>query len=273
MYHLKNAQLDVSILDPVADQIRLGSRYCSGGYIYQVTDSALGALCSGPAYPAEFPPVFDGQGLPEAFRDGLGPGGDDAVILAIGVGLVTRKAREVKQYCQWQVTQAANMIQMKTTQVHLDWSLELTRTVTLENRTVKSETRLKNTGRGEMPFRWFPHPFFPLTPNGECCKFSVPVSFPENPGYTWAPSGFIARKLENWENSPRGFFQGLNFEPQGKITVVQRHPTLGLVVATCNYCVTSLPIWGNRNTFSFEPYYESAVWFGQELVWDITYDF
>ena len=67
MYSLKNESLEVSILDPLADQQRFGTRYCTGGYIFQVVDPKLGDLLSGPTYPDSFN-VFDGQGIPDAFN-------------------------------------------------------------------------------------------------------------------------------------------------------------------------------------------------------------
>ncbi len=54
---------------------------------------------------------------------------------------------------------------------------------------------------------------------------------------------------------------------------LQRHPTLGLVVATCSYTPSYFPIWGNRNTFSFEPYLARTVAPGAESTWSIVYDF
>ncbi|MFH1084355.1 MAG: hypothetical protein V1772_01145, partial [Chloroflexota bacterium] len=178
----------------------------------------------------------------------------------------------VREYCVWQVTKAPGRIEMSTTQALGDYALELVRVVTLAGRTVASTTTLRNKTRGELPFRWFPHPFYPLTADGELCRFSVPVSFPENPGYQWAPSGYIARKLEGWDTA-RGHFQGLTYVATGKVQVAQRHPILGLTLATCDYTPTSIPIWGNRNTFSFEPYYERSLWPGQEATWGMIYDF
>src|SRR5688572_33055732 len=67
MYTLANHALEVSILDPIADQGRFGPRYCTGGYIYQVADNKLGDLMSGPTYPDKFN-WFDGQGIPDAFH-------------------------------------------------------------------------------------------------------------------------------------------------------------------------------------------------------------
>jgi len=71
MFLLTNPELTVSILDPVADVARLGSRYVTGGYIWQVTDSQAGELLSGPEYPRE-PNSFDGQGAPDFFIRALG---------------------------------------------------------------------------------------------------------------------------------------------------------------------------------------------------------
>ena len=92
MYTLKNTQLTVSILDPIADLPRLGSRYCSGGYIYQVTDSEKGELLAGPHYPDPNPVPFDGQGAPDMFFTPLSSGevplGGEAG--CIGVGKVRR---------------------------------------------------------------------------------------------------------------------------------------------------------------------------------------
>ena len=92
MYTLESAELTVSILDPVVDQIRLGSRYCVGGYIYQVTDFDQGELLTGPQYPDPYPDTFDGQGAPDMFLTPLGAEdasvGEDVGI--IGVGRVRR---------------------------------------------------------------------------------------------------------------------------------------------------------------------------------------
>src|SRR4026208_1564929 len=67
MYTLTSEFLEVSILDPLADQERFGTRYCTGGYIFQIMDRRHGALLSGPTYPDSFN-WFDGQGIPDAFN-------------------------------------------------------------------------------------------------------------------------------------------------------------------------------------------------------------
>src|SRR3954463_13649811 len=94
MFHLENAGLRVSVLDPVADRPRMGTRYCMGGYIWQVRDGSKGDLFSGPQFPNPEPPVFDGQGLPEVFEIALGAStakvGED--VWVIGVGRVKRES-------------------------------------------------------------------------------------------------------------------------------------------------------------------------------------
>jgi len=96
MYTLSGETLEVAILDPVADQERFGVRYCTGGYIFQVTDRSHGPLLTGPTYPHSFN-WFDGQGIPDAFN--LGPlleqpdSGPNALI--IGIGECDLQARQV----------------------------------------------------------------------------------------------------------------------------------------------------------------------------------
>jgi len=275
MLALRNTQLEVAILDPAQDQVRLGARYCTGGYIYQVTDPVHGPLLTGPAYPDEYPPVCDGQGLPEAFATPLTPTKGDPTqgeaVLVLGVGLVDRKSGQVQQFCSWTVSQEPGMVAMETTQEFMNWALQMTRVVRLENRTLSSETRVKNTGQGEILIRWYPHPFFPLNENGECCKLSIPVTIPEHSAYALRADGFIVRKLERpWDS---GHYQPLGFTVGEKLWALERHPKTGLVGVSYDFSPVFMPIWGNCNTFSFEPSLEQTVVTGQEARWSITYDF
>lgn len=289
MLTLANDQLVVSVLDPVADRSRLGSRYCTGGYVYGVADRRLGVITSGPGYPSEeFPPVFDGQGLPEAFPSQLWVGKDPnasrrdlptpgTTMLVVGVGLVTAPAPEklrempVDEFCEWKISQSGSTLRMETTQAYAGWQFELSRKLRLLNRTLVSETRLVNTGHDEVPFSWFPHPFFP-NPNGECCKFNRKLTISENPGYELLPSGFVGIKTDHpWDR--RGHVLILEHEGNAPLVTLQRHPTLGLLAATCSYVPDFFVIWGNCNTFSFEPYLTETVAPGAEATWSITYDF
>lgn len=288
MLNLANDQLDVSILHPVEDRDRLGSRYCTGGYIYTVSDRRLGVVTSGPGYPTEErPPLFDGQGLPEAFPSPLWEGmdlsspswqppeGTAALVLGVGMVTITAPARirmmPVDAFCEWTLHQSPAAVRMETSQSHAGWSVALSREVTLLDRTLVSVTRLANVGRDSIPFRWFPHPFFPLV-GGACCRFNLPVSFPENPGYEMLPSGWVGTKTDHeWDRV--GHFQALRYAPGDRLVALQRHPRLGIVAATCSYTPTYFPIWGNRNTFSFEPYLSGTIGPGAEQTWSITYDF
>ncbi len=273
MLSVKNDQLEVAVLDPVADQQRFGTRYSTGGYIFQIEDTQLGPLLSGPTYPDSFN-VFDGQGMPDAFN--LSPlrerdNADDKALI-IGIGLCDLEADEVDEFCTWHIEQTDVAIRMRTEQTLGNFSLVLEREITLYGRTVRSAIRLANVGRQPIPLRWFPHPFFPqLTDGDELCRFNFPVRFPANDGFAMADSGFIARK--NWPGWSPGYYQALDHEAATPLVIFQKHPKLGLVAATCSYIPTFFPIWGNANTFSWEPFLERSIAGGQELNWFIDYEF
>lgn len=271
MYTLKSESLEVSILDPVADQERFGVRYCTGGYIFQITDEKHGPLLAGPTYPHDFN-WFDGQGIPDAFN--LGPLRDPSApsnsALIIGVGMCDLEQNKVTEFCQWDVQQDATAITMRTTQKSDRYALELERTVTLHHRTVRSDTRLKNTGSYPIQVRWFPHPFYPYPDGDELCRFNVPVTIPENPSYVLGASGFVERKGWPWDD---GRFQSLDHASDTKLVIIQKHPLLGLIGATCSYIPSFFPIWGNQHTFSWEPYLERTLGMGLEMAWSIDYDF
>lgn len=271
MYTLSNGSLEVAILDPQADRERFGTRYCTGGYIYQVSDAQRGPLMSGPTYPDSFN-WFDGQGIPDAFnlaplRD---PGGDPATALIIGIGLCDTAANRILELCVWQVERAGARIRMRTSHTFGGHAVELERTVGLSGRTVRSYTRLRNAGERFVPLCWFPHPFYPQPEGGELCRVNIAVRMAENPGYTLAESGYIARR--SWPDQ-KGYYQPLDHEARTNLVIQQRHPLLGLAAATCSYVPTFFPIWGNQHTFSWEPFFERLVAPGQEAAWGIDYDF
>lgn len=282
MFTLSNSLLTVEILDPVVDVAHMGARYCTGGYIFQVHDHAHyqghthehGPLLSGPTYPGPFQ-TFHGQGIPDAFN--LNPlravgAGNEALI--IGVGLCelnpdyTKNA--VKSFCEWQIESGNNALAFCTTQRHHDWALNLTRTVSLMGRTVRSHTLLQNIGTAAIPMRWFPHPFYPQTATDELIKLNCGVTFAENAGYEMNANGFICRKGWPW---PRDYYLALDHHAQANLVIQQRHPALGLISATLSYAPDFFPIWGNQATFSWEPFLERMVAPGQSYAWHIDYDF
>lgn len=282
MYTLKNDALTVTILDPVADRERMGTRYCTGGYIFDVVDEHHGNLLTGPTYPESFN-SFDGQGIPDAFNlapvqvppiprrhlpnDFEPPSPNTALIL--GIGMCDLKENRVETWCTWQVEHTSQAIRMMTYHTFLGFQIELERTVSLMGRTVQSETTVRNAG-WPLALRWFPHPFFPQPETDELCKFNIPVSFPDNEGYKMGENGFIRRKA--WPEA-RGFYQALDHDAQTNLVILQRHPKVGLVAATCSYVPSFFPIWGNGNTFSWEPFLEHSLAPDQNLNWWIAYDF
>ncbi len=285
MYTLENKYLSVSILDPNADVAKLGSRYCTGGYIWQITDKVLGPLLAGPDYPNPAPPLFDGQGAPDMFHRAIvaenAAVGD--TVMCIGVGQVrwtseripfdVRSNPEVARFVTWDVTEDADSIMMVTEHTAGSWAYRLARKVTLGERVVTSKTEIANLGAGDLPIRWFPHPFFPIPEDNVLCDFSIPFTLPESPGYAMNEDGFIRRKpYFNWERG--GCYQALEFTPSTiGLTVVQKHDIVGEVTAVTDYEPSFLPIWGNQKTFSFEPYLERVVEPQSSTVWQISYQF
>lgn len=271
MFTLKNNQLTVEIFDPVSDRDRLGTRYCTGGYIFQIHDATHGPLLSGATYPDSFN-WFDGQGIPDSFNlSPLKSPEDEPVALIPGIGLCDPEAKVIKEMCQWKISSNERMISFVTRHLFHNWTIELERAVGLQGRTVRSETTVRNFG-SILPIRWYPHPFFPQMPEGqdELIKVNIPVTIPENQAYTLAENGFINRLGWPWGN---GYFQGLDHDAMTNLVVIQRHPKLGQVVGTCSYVPDFFPIWGNPRTFSWEPYIERTVGSGQTLSWRIDYDF
>ena len=272
MFTLQNHQLTVDLLDPVADQARFGVRYCTGGYIFQIHDANHGPLLSGPTYPDSFN-WFDGQGIPDAFNlSPLQVRASEPLALILGIGLCDLSNNTISEPCHWQVTPGETSLHFVTQHSFHDWAVEVERTVSLLQRTVRSETAVRVTGSRPVPLRWFPHPFFPQLPagNDELIKLNLPVSFAENAAYTLAANGFICRQGWPWSS---GNFQALDHNGLGNLILIQRHPQLGQVTATCSYAPDFFPIWGNPQTFSWEPYLERTVFAGQQARWTIDYDF
>ena len=271
MYCIENGHVTVSLLDPVADQERMGTRYCTGGYIFQVADREHGDLMSGPTYPHSYN-NFDGQGMPDAFnlRPLREPKATEPLALILGIGVCDLEQNKVTAWCDWNVDVQAHAVTMTTRQAFGPFTAHLERTVSLSGRTVRSHTRVSNEGRGALPIYWFPHPFYPQPDTDELCKLNLPVRFPENPGYDQAPSRFIRRKGWPWT---QGHYQILEHDAEQPLTIIQKHPLLGQVSATCSYRPAFFPIWGNERTFSWEPFLERTLNAQQETTWQIDYDF
>jgi hypothetical protein len=281
--YLKNKELTVSILDPVQDCDKFGSRYCTGGYVWQVDDEKLGSLLSGPLFPAAAD-LFGGQGAPEVFEIALGSDtaqvGEDVCVL--GVGMVRRESSfkpfhvrdnpTVTRFTKWNVEAGENSeseILMSTSQSFRNCSANILRRVQLKGRELISQTEVTNSGEDAFPLRWFAHPFFP--PTETLCRFSLECSVPPNPAFKMDEEGFIHRIPEyDWN---KGFFQPLQSSFGYPLHVEQKHPKLATIGIDCDFPLAWLPIWGNACTFSFEPYFHTVLQSGTKTSWAIRYRF
>lgn len=283
MFHLDNAGIRVSILDPIADRKHIGTRYCAGGYIWQVSDGAKGDLFSGPFHPDPNPPAFDGQGLPEAFEIALGGSsakvGED--VWVIGVGRVRRESPTrpfhvrnnptIMELAPWKTVHAGGMLTMTSRQNFKDWDLHLERKIVLKGRTLISATSIRNQGKADAPIRWFAHPFFPHA-GMAVGKVSLDCEFP-----FWVPvaggfrieNGMLSRNPDHdWK---AGCYQLLNLPFGGPLEITQKHPSLGEVKIECRFPLAWMPLWANANTVSFEPYYHTVLHPGNQTEWSIRY--
>jgi hypothetical protein len=270
MYSLANDSLSVSILDPVADQARMGTRYCTGGYIFEVIDRQHGSIMSGPTYPDRYDP-FNGQGIPDAFN--LAPlttPGSGTQAMLLGIGRCDLEKNAVLEFCRWEVTQDERSLTMRTQHEFHDFKVALERTVSLAGRTLRSAARVRNAGRPFLPVRWFPHPFYPQPAGDELCRFSAPVTLGPSEGFVLGENGWVTRQRWPWKD---GYFLPVDHQAQAPLTVLQKHPVLGLVAATCSYVPAFMPIWGNHTTFSWEPFFERTIGPGQAVEWWVDYDF
>ncbi|HEX6277750.1 MAG TPA: hypothetical protein VFZ53_32130 [Polyangiaceae bacterium] len=282
MFSLEENGLCASLLDPATDTGRLGSRYCSGGYVWQVTDARHGPLLSGPCFPAPEPPPFDGQGLPEVFEIALGQDsacvGDD--VWVIGVGRVRRESAvrpfhvrdnpTVVERAAWSIERSRNAVTMRSSERFSGYALELVREISLRDRTLVSTTRLANTGMRTLPVRWFAHPFLPWA-DGECFRLSLETELPENPGFVLNDAGSVMRRAGHaWS---RGCYVVPRTALGGELEVTARHPVAGDVRARCHFPLAWLALWGNDRTVSFEPFHATVLAQGAESRWAIEYTF
>jgi len=271
MFNLQNDALTVTILDPVTDRERLGTRYCAAGYVFQITDAQKGDLLSGPTYPGSFN-TFDGQGIPDAFNLSplRNPKKPSPQALILGVGLCDLEANVVLEFSPWERERSETGVEFSTVQEALGHRVSVIRRVSLLGRTLRSFTSVENLGSETVPVRWFPHPFYPQPHDTELCLFNVGVSLPSPSGYRLADNGFIHRA---GPAVTPGLFQALTHDGRAPLAVWQRHDALGLVGFRCDYVPAAFPIWGNTCTFSFEPYFERGLFAGERAAWTVEYLF
>lgn len=283
MLHLSNNQITVHLLDPFLDQEYFGSRYCTGGYIWQIADKQGNHLFSGPRYPALHPPVFDGQGAPEAFVSTLGsaevPVG--SLVTVPGVGNVVKSSNktpfhvrdnpEVREFCKWHIDLADDQVCMETQQESEVFSCNIERRIMLIESTVVSRTVFRNHSQQPYPLTWFAHPFFPVNHDLRCAALPSFWQVPENAGYLRSANGDLCMKPDfNWEI---GLFQQLDIKDKTDVDISVYNQNGGVCRLTTDYSPNTVPVWANAATFSLEPYLVRTVPAGGESAWEVCYDF
>lgn len=282
MLSLTANSLAVELLNPAdsGDRARLGTRYCWGGYIWQVHDRDVGPLLTGPEWPSPTPTPFNGQGLPESFRhtefgterplmleDGRG------FILGIGEVAPGDDGKPmVTKPCQWTVTRSAAAMDFYTVQTGGPFGCRLSRRVAIEGRSLTSYTKVINTGTKPLPVHWFAHPFFALTDGVLTCGLPRSWDMAENPGYVFDGERRLTFQ-RRFKNKDDGHFQQLVVGSRTPLRAAVSHPRLSKVFFSTDFTPDSCPVWGNSNTWSIEPYITAELAPGATRAWTLTYEF
>ncbi len=282
MLTLSNSALSVSLIDPAdpVDRDLLGTRFCWGGYIWQIEDSQVGPLLAGPEWPKSDPLPFNGQGLPESFRYAEFGTGRHLMLengrgFIIGIGAVgpgDEGELSVLAPCPWSITTSHGAIEFCTEQSGNGYTSQLTRRISLENRKLVSSTRLANLGERTIPLHWFAHPFFALHDRLLTCQIPASWGMAKNAGFEFDGSrriSFIRRFRDEFD----GHFEQLIIAPQTPLHATLSHPKLTEITFSTDFVPDTCPIWGNSNTWSIEPYIATELPPGTDHSWSLTYEF
>lgn len=280
MLRLANSDLTVELLDPasVADAQRQGTRFCWGGYIWQIRDAAGAPLLAGPEWPLPDPTSFNGQGLPESFRHAeLNTGRplilEDQAGFIIGVGDVapSPEGPAITTPARWTVTPSPAAIEFSTTQQNARHACSLTRHLALAGRTVTSTTHVVNTGAHPLPLHWFAHPFFALTDRLLTAELPRSWGMADNVGYALDAFHRLTFK-RRFLHKDDGHFELLRIGSD-PLRVRLSHPRLAWLDFSTDFVPDHCPIWGNSNTWSIEPYITTELAAGATRSWTLRYDF
>lgn len=281
MLHLENASLRIELLDPTdpADAARQGTRYCWGGYIWQVHDAQRGPLLSGPEFPKPDPTPFNGQGLPESFRHRTRDGtpltwsGDTGLGLGIGIlAAAPKNTATLREPCPWAVSRFPDHLIFQTRQAAAGLAYELTRKVELRGREVGSYNQLTNVGEQPLALQWFAHPFWPLTGNRARIALPAGTTVPDNPGFALAADGTLTFKRP-FVHEDDNQFALLTLPPGRPLTLTLDHPRLARVRFETSFAPDECPVWANAHTISVEPYLTLRLVPGETRHWHVTHGF
>jgi hypothetical protein len=281
MIELRNEELSVALLDPVADHARLGPRYVWGGYIWQAFDLEGRALLSGPEWPNQAPTPFNGQGLPESFRHRSLDGrdftwrGDRGC--GIGIGALERSApaapARVDRPCAWTLATGPGVVEFTTRDDAADFPYALTRTLTLDGRILRSTTHLTNASPfAPLALEWFAHPFFPLVDGHARARLPSGSALPVNRGFAIEDDTLIQRR--RFVGPDDGHMErGLTLPRGERLHASIDHPLLGTLSFATSFAADAFVVWANDRTFSIEPYLTLQLAPGESRTWHVTYGF
>jgi hypothetical protein len=199
----------------------------------------------------------------------------DAVGLAPGAGALARHTDgtlKVTQPCAWHVEQQQNHALYRTAQSVGIWSYALDRSIELENRQVRSRSRLTNRSDKRLTLQWFAHPFFALGTD-RMIRITVPegTQLSENPGYVLSGRELTLRRP--FVGLHDGHLDYLKLSAQQPFTATLSHPTISHVRFETDFAPFQCVIWANGNTLSLEPYLALELAPGESREWTLTYDF
>lgn len=276
MVSIENDQLVVDILNPSSDRERLGTRYCHGGYVWQVRSRRAGPLFTGPQWPSPTPTTFNGQGLPESFRHQTRGGqpltwkGNHG--LAVGIGEIARNSSgeiDIVSTCEWSMRRNTNRLDFHTVHAAVGYHYDLVRTVQLDGRTLTSTSQLTNLADAPLALEWFAHPFFALTDRLVDVRLPEGTTLQENPGYTLV--GRELRFKRKFEHERDGHMDLLHLPASQRLVATLSHPVLEHVEMSTDFAPSETVIWANDATFSIEPYRTLHIPHGKTETWFITY--
>lgn len=279
MYRLANAHLEIDLLDPTVDSKRLGPRYVWGGYIWQVREtSTQQPLLSGPEWPNPSPSAFNGQGLPESFRHRTRDGRDltwsGRTGVALGAGeieVLAEKDLAVTHPCVWRVRAGENELIFETRQKAAGLDYELVRRIELQGRTIQSFTTLTNHGAAPLSLEWFAHPFFALRDGVIEAKLEGGARVEENLGFE--VRGGVFTQKRRFQGLNDGHMDFLKLPTGEKLHATIQQPERASLTFATSFAPSECVIWGNGNTFSFEPYRKIEIASGASDQWSLRYDF